>query len=84
MNILVTGARGFVGRNLCEALKNIRDSKDRTHPDISVDEIFECDIDTDEALLYEYCGKSDFVFNLAGVNRPEKPEEFMEGNFKTP
>lgn len=81
MNILVTGARGFVGRNLCEALKNIRDSKDRTHPDISVDEIFECDIDTDEALLYEYCGKSDFVFNLAGVNRPEKPEEFMEGNF---
>ena len=81
MNILVTGAKGFVGKNLCAALKNIRDGKDRTRPALSVGEILEYDIDTDPALLDEYCAKADFVFNLAGVNRPQNPEEFMKGNF---
>ena len=81
MNILVTGAKGFVGKNLCANLKNIRDEKDRTRPNIKIDNIFEYDIDTDPALLDEYCAKADFVFNLAGVNRPQNPEEFMQGNF---
>lgn len=81
MNILVTGAKGFVGKNLCEALKNIRDGKDKTRPALSVGEIFEYDIDTAPELLSEYCRKADFVFNLAGVNRPKNAEEFLEGNF---
>ncbi len=81
MNILVTGAKGFVGKNLCESLKNIRDGKDRTRPNIHIDEIYEYDIDTTLELLDEYCVKSDFVFNLAGVNRPKSSEEFMQGNF---
>ena len=81
MKILVTGAAGFVGKNLCATLSNIRDGKDRTHPEISVDEIFEFDIDTDAALLDGYCKEADFVFNLAGVNRPKDNSEFMEGNF---
>ena len=81
MNILVTGAGGFVGKNLTSALKNIRDGKDRTRPGLSIGEIYEYDIDTDPALLSEYCKKADFVFNLAGVNRPEKTEDFMAGNF---
>ncbi len=81
MKILVTGAKGFVGKNLCEALKNIRDGKDRTHPSITIDEIFEYDIDTDKALLDGFCRDADFVFNLAGVNRPLNSEEFMQGNF---
>ena len=81
MNILVTGARGFVGKNLCECLKNVRDGKDRTHPQLAIGEIFEYDLDTDPALLDGYCAKADFVFNLAGVNRPRDPEEFMQGNF---
>lgn len=81
MNILVTGAKGFVGKNLCASLKNIRDGKDKTRPNLLVDEIFEYDIDTDCALLDDYCAKADFVFNLAGVNRPENAEEFMQGNF---
>ncbi len=81
MNILVTGAKGFVGQNLCASLKNLRDGKDRTRPDISIGEIFEYDIDTDPASLDEYCAKCDFVFNLAGVNRPKDPKEFMQGNF---
>ncbi len=80
MKILVTGAKGFVGKNLCAALKNIRDGKDRTHPSLTVSEIMEYDVDTDEALLEDYCEKADFVFNLAGVNRPEKNEEFYHGN----
>lgn len=80
MKILVTGSSGFVGKNLVEALKNIRDNKDRTHPQITISEIFEFDIDTDKALLETYCKKADFVFNLAGVNRPEKEAEFLEGN----
>ena len=81
MNILITGAAGFVGKNLVAALKNIRDGKDRTRPSLQIGEIFEYDIDTDPALLDEYCAKADFVFNLAGVNRPQNPEEFMQGNF---
>ena len=81
MNILITGAKGFVGKNLAEALKCIRDGKDKTRPNLSIGEIFEYDLDTDPALLDEYCEKADFVFNLAGVNRPQNPEEFMQGNF---
>lgn len=81
MNILVTGAKGFVGKNLCASLKNIRDSKDRTRPALSIGEIFEYDVDTNPELLAEYCAKADFVFNLAGVNRPQNPEDFMQGNF---
>ena len=81
MNILVTGAKGFVGRNLCENLKNIRDGKNRTRPALCVENVFEYDLDTDPALLDEYCAKEDFVLNLAGVNRPKEQSEFMQGNF---
>ena len=81
MNILVTGAKGFVGRNLVAALKNIRDGKDRTRGDLVVGEIFEYDIDSTAEQLDEYCAKADFVFNLAGVNRPKDSSEFMAGNF---
>ena len=81
MKILVTGAKGFAGRNLVENLKNIRDGKNRTRPNIKIDEIFEFDIDTDKSLLDEYCAKADFVFNIAGVNRPKDNSEFMSGNF---
>ena len=81
MNILVTGAKGFVGRNLCAALRNIKEGKDRTRPAITINEIFEYDIDTDPALLDGYCADAHFVFNLAGVNRPKTQEEFMQGNF---
>ena len=80
MNILVTGAKGFVGKNLCAALKNIRDGKDRTR-NIKIDEIFEYDIDTEKSLLDGFCENSDFVCNLAGVNRPKETAEFMQGNF---
>ena len=81
MKILVTGAQGFVGKNLCASLKNIRDGKDKTRPDLCIDAIFEYDMDTDPARLDEFCAKADFVFNLAGVNRPQNAEEFMQGNF---
>ena len=81
MDILVTGAKGFVGKNLCATLYNIRDGKDRTRPDLKIEEVFEYDLDTEPSLLDEYCRKADFVFNLAGVNRPQKQEEFMQGNF---
>lgn len=81
MNILVTGAAGFVGRNLVENLKNIRDGKNRTRPDIKVDEIYEYDLSSTPEELDEYCKKADFVFNLAGVNRPKDTEEFRKGNF---
>ena len=81
MKVLVTGAAGFVGKNLVASLKNIRDGKDRTRPELSVDEIYEYDIQTDPVLLEEYCAKADFVFNLAGVNRPKDNAEFMAGNF---
>jgi len=81
MTILITGSAGFVGKNLCAALRNIRDGKDRTHPHITVTEILEYDINTDPELLDEYCQKADFIFHLAGVNRPKNPAEFMEGNY---
>lgn len=71
----------MVGTALCNNLKNIRDGKNKTRPGIVVDEIYEYDIDSAEAELDEYCKKADFVFNLAGVNRPENPEDFMKGNF---
>ena len=81
MNILVTGAHGFVGKNLCAALKNIADGKDKSHNVDSDITVFEFDLDTDQSLLDEYCKKCDFVFHLAGVNRPQNEEEFMQGNF---
>lgn len=81
MKILVTGAKGFVGRNLVENLKNIRDGKDRTRPELHIEGIFEYDVDTDPLLLKDYCQEADFVFNLAGVNRPKDVKEFMDGNF---
>ena len=81
MKILITGAKGFVGKNLCATLYNIRDGKDRTRPDLKIEEVFEYDIDTDPALLDDFCKEADFVFNLAGVNRPKETFEFMEGNF---
>lgn len=80
MNILVTGSKGFVGKNLCENLKNIRDGKDKTRS-FSVENVFEYDIDSKKEELDDYCGKADFVFNLAGVNRPKENSEFMSGNF---
>lgn len=81
MNILITGAKGFVGKNLVEALKCVKDGKDKTRGIASDLEIYEYDIDTDESLLDIYCEKADFVFNLAGVNRPKDQAEFMSGNF---
>ncbi len=81
MNILITGAAGFVGKNLTAALQNIKDGKDRTHPDIIVDELYLYDVESTRALLEEACAKADFVFNLAGVNRPKNADEFMEGNY---
>ena len=81
MKILITGAKGFVGKNLTEALKNIKDGKDKTHPEINIEELYLYDVDSPASLLEEACEKADFVFNLAGVNRPEKEEEFMNGNF---
>lgn len=81
MKILITGAAGFVGKNLTEALKNIKDGKDRRFPGLAIEELYLYDIDTDESVLDEACRKADFVFNLAGVNRPQNPEEFMQGNF---
>ena len=81
MKVLVTGAAGFVGRNLVENLKNIRDQKNRTRPNINIEDIFEYDLDSTPAKLDEYCAEADFVFNLAGVNRPTDPAEFREGNF---
>lgn len=80
MKILVTGAHGFVGRNLCAQLKNIKDGKARNYP-VSVSEVMEYDLDTDPALLDGFCAQADFVFNLAGVNRPKDQSEFMQGNF---
>ena len=81
MNILVTGAQGFVGKNLVANLRNIAQGKNRTRPNLHIEEIFEYDLDTDPALLGDYCARADFVFHLAGVNRPQNNEEFMEGNF---
>ncbi len=81
MNILVTGSKGFVGKNLVCALENIKSGKDKTRPAINIDDIYSYDIDTNPSLLDEYCAKADFVFNLAGVNRPQNTDEFMQGNF---
>ena len=81
MNILVTGAKGFVGKNLVWNLRNIAQGKNRTRPGLSIGEIFEYDLDTYPALLEDYCARADFVFNLAGVNRPKDQSEFMQGNF---
>ena len=81
MNILITGSAGFVGKNLTAALEAIRDGKDRTHPGLEVEKLYLYDIDTPPAVLEEACEKADFVFNLAGVNRPQNQEEFMVGNF---
>ena len=81
MKVLVTGAKGFVGKNLCAALRNIRDGKDRRLPELKIEEIFEYDIDSSPEELDVWCRECDFVFNLAGVNRPKDASEFMEGNF---
>ncbi|MBR2351472.1 MAG: capsular polysaccharide biosynthesis protein CapF [Alistipes sp.] len=81
MKILVTGAKGFVGQNLCAQLKNIRDGKARCYGDVTVEELFEYDIDSTAEQLDEYCRVADFVFNLAGVNRPQNTAEFMQGNY---
>ena len=81
MKILVTGSGGFVGKNLCASLNNIREGKDRSYGSLPIDEIFEYDIDSASEDLEHYCAEADFVFNLAGVNRPQDPAEFMQGNF---
>ena len=81
MKILVTGAKGFVGKNLCANLRNIQEGKDRRFPELKIDEIFEYDLDSTPEELDKWCAEADFVFNLAGVNRPQNQEEFMQGNF---
>lgn len=81
MKILITGAKGFVGKNLCANLKNVREGKNRTRPESNIEEIFEYDIDSSKEELEKYCQEADFVFNLAGVNRPKDPKEFLKGNF---
>ena len=81
MKILVTGAKGFVGRNLCENLKAVRDGKNRTRPALQIEDVFEYDLDTPPAELDHFCAEADFVFNVAGVNRPKNNDEFMQGNF---
>lgn len=81
MNILVTGAKGFVGKNLVEALKNLKYGKDRTRPNLKIEEVYEYDISSTAEALDEFCKSADFVFNLAGVNRPKDQTEFMQGNF---
>ena len=81
LNILVTGSKGFVGKNLICTLEALKDGRDRTRPNLEIGEIFQYDRDTDPILLEEYCKKADFVFHLAGVNRPQNPDEFMEGNY---
>ena len=81
MKILVTGAKGFVGKNLCCALNNIKDGKDRTRPNLRIDEVYEYDLDSSLEDLDAWCKEADFVFNLAGVNRPKETSDFMEGNF---
>ena len=81
MKVLVTGAKGFVGKNLCAELKNIRDGKARCYGDLVIDEVFEYDLGNTQEELDAWCAQCDFVFNLAGVNRPQNQEEFMQGNF---
>ena len=81
MKILVTGSEGFVGKNLVAALYNIKDNKDRTHPELKIDEIYEYDVNSSPEGLSRFCKDADFVFNLAGVNRPKDQSEFLKGNF---
>ena len=81
MRILVTGAKGFVGKNLCAQLNNIKDGKAKCYGDITISEVFEYDIDSTTEELDTYCRECNFVFNLAGVNRPQTEAEFMQGNF---
>lgn len=81
MKILVTGAKGFVGKNLCAQLNNIKEGKAKCYGELVVDEVFEYDLDSTSGQLEQWCRECDFVFNLAGVNRPQDPEEFMKGNF---
>jgi len=81
MKILVTGAKGFVGKNLCSQLNNIKDEKARCYGDFTIDAVYEYDLDSTPEELDQWCADCDFVFNLAGVNRPKDPEEFMKGNF---
>ena len=81
MKILVTGAKGFVGKNLCANLRNIQEGKDRRFPDLKIDAVYEYDLDSTPEELDTWCKDCDFVFNLAGVNRPQNQEEFMQGNF---
>ena len=81
MKILVTGAKGFVGRNLCANLRNIQEGKDRRYPELSIEEVYEYDLDSTPEELDAWCKDADFVFNLAGVNRPKETSEFMQGNF---
>ena len=81
MNILVTGAKGMVGTALVSNLKNVKENKNRTRPNLKIEEIYEYDLESTYEELEEYCKKADFVFHLAGVNRPENPEDFMKGNF---
>ena len=79
MNILVTGAKGFVGRNVVENLKCIRDGKNRTHPGLGIDEIYEYDLESTRSELDAFCAKADWICHLAGVNRPKDPAEFAAG-----
>ena len=81
MNILVTGAKGFVGKNLCAALYNLKDGKDKTRSTLCIENVYEYDVDNSPADLDKFCASADFVFHLAGVNRPKTQEEFMQGNF---
>ena len=81
MRILITGAKGFVGRNLCANLRNIQEGKDRRYPELSIEAVYEYDLDSTPEELDTWCAEADFVFNLAGVNRPQNTEEFMQGNF---
>lgn len=81
MKVLVTGARGFVGKNLCAQLGNIKTGKAKYYSNLVIDEVYEYDIDSTPEQLDAWCKNCDFVFNLAGVNRPQDPKEFMEGNF---
>ena len=80
MKILITGALGFVGKNLTSALENLRDGKDRTRPGLEIEKLWLFDVDSPEELLDEACREADFVFHLAGVNRPKDPSEFTQGN----
>ena len=81
MKILVTGAKGFVGKNLCAQLNNIREGKNKCYGDLTVSVVYEYDLDNTQEELERFCSTCDFVFNLAGINRPRSIEEFMQGNF---